>query len=840
MSDLYFLSYNNYFNRKLKRETTLAAYLSTASYYDVFSNRQFNPNNGLTSTHIENLVTETYDYLLVCDSTTIVSRWFITQTTRTRNGQYSFSLQRDLKADYYDKIMNSPCLIEKATLQNDDPFIFNKEGGGYNQIKMSETLLRDKSKCAWIVGYIPRDSFPTDTVVSVPAQTFGNYQTFANAAAYPWATNPKSKLNSVFYFFLTAKVPGTTTIGESIAIALYFDGTTLSFSNLLPLVYSYNDSTKLVYSHNSAYLDKNYPNTLGVSSVSRDGATIWPACINYLSTDLNPMWKNMIPLAFPEVASQDITNWSTVYNSSAFNSFAGTANTVTNFYNYDGKVIYNTAEAKYYRVSVTSKVETTYKQIGSSYLGLLNSLQALLNTSNLSSYGFTGNSSQISMSVRLNNIQQVITLTELQTEQYQVAINATTTRRHDASSPYDVFAIPYILNSYEDEPYGLVMAENSGVPGGTYLNNRNRIALDIANQISIQAGTANIFDLQLLPYCPIPGALYNNENYTDWILSVLSLDRNKDYDYVQYTADNTVKTILFWVSQSQFDVDLNYSITVVDKKESNELDLYRLCSPNYSSVFEFSPAKNNGVLFFRASCTYKPYNPFIIVSPSFSGLYGGDYYDQRGLVLAGDFSLPIVSSAWANYQLNNKNYLNTFNRQITTLELTQKYSKIGDIVGAVTGTVSGAVSGAVAGGALGAAAGGVASATGGVTDVVMNEKLRKNQLSETKDLFNYSLQNIQALPQTIAQSSAINSRSKYIPFLEYYTCSQDERLAFRAKLKWTGMTVNRVGYIPDYFQTGETYIQARPLRLVDIECNQDIAMQIFNELANGFYIGDDE
>ena len=830
MSDLYFLSYNNYFNRKLKRETTLAAYLSAASYYDVFSNRQFNPNNGLTSTHIENLVTETYDYLLVCDSTTIVSRWFITQTTRTRNGQYSFSLQRDLKADYYDKIMNSPCLIEKATLQNDDPFIFNKEGGGYNQIKMSETLLRDKSKCAWIVGYIPRDSFPTDTVVSVPAQTFTNYQTFADATAYPWAINPNEKINATIFFKIHSK--SSAQIGEKIAIALLFDGEKLSFSSNIAQDNGYH------YSRISSYKGLNYPNVTGVTSRKWDGQAYWGPYISYLTTDLNPMWKSMIPLAFPEVASQNISAWTDLYNSSAFNSFVGTSNTVTDFSIYNGKVIYNTAEAKYYKVNVKKSIVSFDNSVTSA--GLEASIQALMNITNLSSYGFTGTASQIELEVRAISYQQVITLTELETEQYQVAINASTTRRHDASSPYDVFAIPYILNSYEDEPYGLVMAETSGVPGGTYLNANNKIALDIANQISIQSGSSNIFDLQLLPYCPIPGALYNSDTYTDWILSVLSLDRNKDYDYVQYTADNTVKTILFWVSQSQFDVDLNYSITVEDKKESNELDLYRICSPNYSSVFEFSPAKNNGVLFFRASCTYKPYNPFIIVSPSFAGLYGGDYYDQRGLVLAGDFSLPIVSSAWANYQLNNKNYLNTFNRQITTLELTQKYSKIGDIVGAASGTVSGAVSGAIVGGVPGAVAGGIASAAGGVADVIINENLRKNQLSETKDLFNYSLQNIQALPQTIAQSSAINSRSKYIPFLEYYTCSQEERLAFRAKLKWTGMTVNRVGYIPDYFQTGETYIQARPLRLVDIECNQDVAMQIFNELANGFYIGDDE
>ena len=75
-------------------------------------------------------------------------------------------------------------------------------------------------------------------------------------------------------------------------------------------------------------------------------------------------------------------------------------------------------------------------------------------------------------------------------------------------------------------------------------------------------------------------------------------------------------------------------------------------------------AKNGGVSFFNIDCTYKPYNPYIHVNPNFGRLYGGDFDDSRGLIVGGDFSLPQTTSAWESYQLSNKNFQASFDRQI--------------------------------------------------------------------------------------------------------------------------------------------------------------------------------
>ena len=132
---------------------------------------------------------------------------------------------------------------------------------------------------------------------------------------------------------------------------------------------------------------------------------------------------------------------------------------------------------------------------------------------------------------------------------------------------------------------------------------------------------------------------------------------------------------------------------------------------------------------------------------------------------------------------------------------------------------------------------GLASVGAGIADTVINDKLRKDQLDKTKDLFNYNLQNIQALPYSLAKSSSFNINSKYVPFLEFYTCTEEEKQTLLDKIKWQGMTIMRTGYIPDYLNTNsdETYIEASPIRLL-IKEDAHTAQEIAKELSMGVYI----
>ena len=78
---------------------------------------------------------------LICYETTdgvdtIISRWFILESERTRDGQYRIALKRDVLAEHFDNIMTAPCFVEKGFVNDvNSPFLYNSESMTYNQIK---------------------------------------------------------------------------------------------------------------------------------------------------------------------------------------------------------------------------------------------------------------------------------------------------------------------------------------------------------------------------------------------------------------------------------------------------------------------------------------------------------------------------------------------------------------------------------------------------------------------------------------------------------------------------------------------------------------------------------
>lgn len=88
ISTLYFLQFNNYYDRTVKVYGTLADYLD----YNVYVQNNFNfvPGDQVTTTLPAVPVNQanedlTADYLLVVDNNTISSRWYIMDSTRLLN-----------------------------------------------------------------------------------------------------------------------------------------------------------------------------------------------------------------------------------------------------------------------------------------------------------------------------------------------------------------------------------------------------------------------------------------------------------------------------------------------------------------------------------------------------------------------------------------------------------------------------------------------------------------------------------------------------------------------------------------------------------------------------------
>ena len=101
---LLLLHYNNYFNRIIKKENTIADYKAADADYKEASNINFNPGDGVSTSLVLGLGQNgslfgkyEFDYLVayevVDNITKIDSRWFILEQDRKRGGQYELTLK---------------------------------------------------------------------------------------------------------------------------------------------------------------------------------------------------------------------------------------------------------------------------------------------------------------------------------------------------------------------------------------------------------------------------------------------------------------------------------------------------------------------------------------------------------------------------------------------------------------------------------------------------------------------------------------------------------------------------------------------------------------------------
>ena len=790
MATVYLLKYNNYYNRIVKKEENLAGYLQDAYLLASFDNVNFVDNDGVNTTYLCN-TQESPDYVVVANGNLILHRWFVIERTIMRNGQYRFTLRRDLIVDSYDAIVNAPCFIEKAKLQPSDPFIFNKEDMTFKQIKTSEYALKDETGCAWVVGYIPKDAFPDGATVTGDA-ILDDSADITVAGIENWE----------YYQYQNTDFKASAT-----------DYITKGFVRIyLPLT---TGSEKLedvpfgITPQGIAYLD------VDQARINNPGYNVTTSAFTSAETAIKngcpQQWNTSVGKATIALNLRNYIGGHTISEAYDFNTL-------------DNKIIYDSNTKLYSRVIVTKELKKEKVAITPSTIpNLYNYLEENI-TKTVSADGKTftieGVANNYTYESDFTYEAYRITLEQIP-QQVTATISKPASRYHLEDQPYDMFAIPY---SNDLEIY----------KNGTKLFNANKsIAVNIATQIAAATGAANVYDVQLLPYCPVRYCILADGKFDIKTAKV---------DYVKDKNNNNIGVIL-WATTSAFTVDILHEIVVEDVKVESQTDMWRLTSPNFNGQFEFNAAKNGGVQSFNIDCNYKPFNPYIHINPNFGLLYGQDFNDARGLICGGDFSLPQISNAWANYQLNNKNYQAIFDRQIQNMEVNNRVQRIREITGAALGSAQAGIGGAVSGsmfGPVGAVVGGAASmaasAGGGAADVALNDQLRNEALDYKRDMFGYELGNIQALPTSITKTSAFTYNNKIFPILEYYTCTDKEKQALKDTIKYNGMTVMRIGTIGEFLGDGELqYIKGRIIRIDGIEDDFHYLKAIAEEIFKGAF-----
>jgi hypothetical protein len=780
--------------------------------YEVFVeyNTNFNPNDGVSTEHIiggPQVYGGYADYCILEQDGEIISSWFVIENIRTRGGQYRVMLKRDGIADYYEKVMTSPCFVEKGWVNDADSAIFNSENMTFNQIKKREVLLKDKTQTAWLVGYYAKGKtltanipeLMTDADIVVNGIANWEYNVYRETPAKKVRDyNVELRFNEVFF---PEQQPGNYRV--DIDYRLENDRAVLKKADINEDEVGWYQTYKMLVNQSYQNVSLNQKTILALTAgMSNNAGTL----SNSLSNIATGYTNNV--------------EWQAIYDlggSTIFDSETGIV------YEIIAEAVVN-QEVKGDLVSIGRATDFGYQMYN--IYSEIDGIYGARPTSN-------GNGDFFAKVWHIDTVRL-----DLKIKSYASA-GITITADADGQTrdcPYNIFAIPY-----GDDYRMASVSEKFNVYSNADL------ALRIMNAlIAGESGTAgSLYDVQLLPYCPLPLLM---EKQTGSQHPVIGLDAipHALWHTIQ-GKDNAVLGVYFNVPSSSIQATINYTININNYKIQNETEFCRLCSPNWNGMFEFSPAKNRGVDYFTVDMELKPFQPYIHVAPKWNegGLYGIRSNDPIGLICGGDFGLTMISDAWQTYERQNKNYQNIFDRQIQNLEVQNKYGKITDIVSGAVGTVQGGATSAMMGGMMGGPTGGIIggvvggalSAGGGIADFAINEALRNENMDYTKDQFGYQLGNIRALPDTLSRVNSFNPNNKIFPILEFYGCSDEETEALKQKIKYNGMSIGRIGKLRDFVNPEETtYVKGQLIVLDELPEDSHFANDIANEIYKGVRI----
>lgn len=828
----------NYYDRKVFYYSGSASYEAESTGSVTIENYNFNPNDG-----IETIITIrssdgmllSSNYLLVLTNDAlenIISRWYIMDCVRKGSEIYEVTLRRDVVAESIkdgnnDFANNAPIYVERGMLEEGSPLIFNDEGLNLNQMKVSEDLIQDEFKKAWLVGYFNAATPSTTVNVTLPGRGASNYKTLEqikNLTGIPVATL-EALMDGTEIKFAIEKVKFEYGFKGQRGILQPIRSIIQQISADCSEVYDYETQNKLAWDHPVAIAESSFYYgdfaESGYNYILDDDLSPIATIKAALTDVLDNQEAGAVYLSEDQLASlTDILSRYAVYRNGNYYSINLETTSIDNV----PEIVVSKSENSWFDGLIQVSVVE--------YAAMMENIQET-------------NDWEIYINYKAKNIKANVSPAAYTGG--NVSIDITGSRNILEDNPYCMFAIPYGSIKYRHTVGGNERIESTSLNKDESL----RIATEIARQLG-----KNLYDLQILPYAP--NIVRSN---TIWGLEggpvvdfVSGYTFENDYNEI-LDGDSNVLGFIFFEKKSSISIVVNKTmISQHNLKVDSQTDFYRICSPNYNGVFEFNLAKNGGrVRQFYIDCTYKPINPFIRVVPQFDALYGGNFKDGRGLICGGDFSLAIIENNWINYEQYNKNYAAIFARDIQNLEFKQSQERFKEPFAVLSGTAVGAGAGAVAGAKLGGGYGAIAGAAlgagtgviGGAIDMSLNEKRRAEDKNYARDRFNLNLASIKAQPQSLAKNSVLTIINKIWPFIEYYTCTDREVKALEDKIKYHGMTVNAIGNLAAFINPTEdlrkgrtvfAYFKGELIHADGIEEDDHYIATLYNELAKGVYI----
>ena len=828
MDTVYFYKFNNYYNRIVKRYDTIAGYGTPMAKQE---NCNFVHGDGVNSSFTFNKevgFTDTPDYVVVEDYKGNISRWYVTNSFKTRDRQDKLTLRRDLIADFYNDVLkHSPCLIRKGYINQEAsnwPFLFNDEGVRYNKIKKEEIPIKDRSNCSYIVGFIANNSFPSAATVTgtIKENTYNYY--YSDLNAFPFknyvegAGNNHSQSARIakhndFYgrvqYSLKFSIK-TQTGNEEYNAEFFLNNGMFALPSGVNSIYSteFNNS-KVFYQNGTMSNDVRLQGytisgNVGDRYAERDAVlSIYP---NILKQKVNLNYykikdNSKIVLQLNENTYNDL------------NEFVGKKIKI-------GNVIYDcswgTEGGATRDVNYSNFPSSAWDDIADGFNNYIPTSTELANrtyygTRQARYYGDHKNYIYNDIRVICETEQKYLIFTAAGVD-ITTTVDTPSNRTHLREQPFDMFML--INESNISYKVGLT----------SYTSN-HEVNMNMAQAIC-QAAGSGAYDVQIVPFNPIPDTILADDS-----LNFLNYDVHAIND-----ANNNVVGHYVLCSSADLKFTLEkdeLKFNPTDYKKDFNTRQYRLCSPNQEAMFEFSPAINDGIDTWEITANYRPFASYIKIQPTWGGLYGAFEYegktDFRGLVYNSSLCVTQLNDAWSNYVSNNKNFQQLFDNQIDTLTKQQdiSLSAMEKTLGLRSFT--------------GMPISSVLRVIGGIKDIDMQRELNNIALSKMETDFKYQMDNIMSMPNTIKKLTNINGDTRNHPFIEIYECSDSEILSFENKIKWTGQTIMTTGFIWDYLElNNETFVQADLIRL-DLSRSEEtadnhIAIEIANELEKGLYI----
>lgn len=526
--DLYLLKYNNYINRILKLESTLAGYTPYQISKQTATN--FWQGDGLNTEFVANYDESQYaDYAIEADTDgTIKSRWFIIDKQRTSGGQAKLSLRRDVMAENRTAIKNATGYVYRGYVKQSNNLIFNDEGNSYNQIKQSETLLKDQTSTAWIVGYLA-DNFTASGDVGISLAANKAYtETYTDAAA------------------VEAAYPGTSLTGAQEVATNLVSPSNMSFEGYESLIgANYYIGTYSFLGGRTSYTasgTSSATHSLQIQAATRQEA------LSAISAN-TPSDTTVKAAILSDNPVQDIP-----YNKIGTVIRVGTSAADYKFY----KLTLNGQTSKAITKSATGSMETLIKDVA----------QAVI-----SAGAGSGSTSAIAPKYTYTQTYRNLEWVNVTVES-DATIAGTVTKT--STSPYYMFAVPYDATKF--------------VTGGTtYTSNRDS-SLSMVDAI-IRQLNAFVYDVQLLPYFPgteaLDGSTINLDNVASDNYTLVTEDGTPK-TFLYWCGTTTFRRRISCVIQPESDLKVQNETQFVRLCSPNYASIYEFSAAKNGGVSYFT------------------------------------------------------------------------------------------------------------------------------------------------------------------------------------------------------------------------------------------------------------